>query len=278
MFWSWGKSRQPALSIEASLLTNIGCRRTSNEDAGEVVRPSDRVLADKGMLMMVADGMGGCEGGEIASQLAVETVRRSYYANSAEIGAALVRAFTDANQAIHRLSVQRPELNGMGTTCTALVLCQDLAWVAYVGDTRLYLIRNNAIYRMVEDHSAVMELVKQGLVSREEARRHEDRNVLLRALGTHEEIEVGAWNEPMPVRLGDRFVVCSDGLYDVVEDEEILKAARFSLPEAACIALVALARQRDASDNITVGVARVGPPAAAQTQAVRETRVAEVTQ
>jgi PPM family protein phosphatase len=276
MFWAWGKSRQPALSIEASLLTNIGCRRTTNEDAGEVVRPSDRVLADKGILMLVADGMGGCEGGEIASQLAVETVRRSYYASTAAIGAALALAFTDANRAIHDLSRQRQELQGMGTTCTALVLCQDLAWVTYVGDTRLYLIRNNAIYRMVEDHSAVMELVKQRLLTREEARRHEDRNVLLRALGTHEEIELGTWNEPMPVRMGDRFVVCSDGLYEVVEEEEILNAVRYTDPEAACIALIGLARQRDASDNITVGVARVGPPATAQRQVVRETRVAEV--
>jgi protein phosphatase len=278
MFWSWRKSRQPTLSIEASLLTNIGCRRATNEDAGEVVRPSDRMLADKGMLMMVADGMGGCEGGEIASQLAIETIRRSYYASRGEVAAALSRAFTDANGAIHRLSLRRSELQGMGTTCTALVLCQDMAWVAYVGDTRLYLVRNNSIYRMVEDHSAVMELVKQGLVSREEARRHEDRNVLLRALGTHEEIDVGTWNEPMPVRLGDRFVLCSDGLYDVVEDEEILKATQYTAPEAACAALVALARQRDASDNITVGVAHVAPPATAQTQAVRETRVLEVAQ
>jgi protein phosphatase len=278
MFWSWGKSQQPALTVEASLLTNIGCRRTTNEDAGEVVRPSDRVLADKGVLMMVADGMGGCEGGEIASQLAVETVRRSYYASRAEIAVALVRALQDANGAIHRLSRQRPELQGMGTTCTALVLCQDLAWVVYVGDTRLYLIRNNSIYRMVEDHSAVMELVKQRLLTREEARRHEDRNVLLRALGTHEEIELGTWNEPMPVRMGDRFVVCSDGLYDVVDEEEILNTVRYADPEAACIALIGLARQRDASDNITIGVARVGPPATAQRQVVRETRVAEVTQ
>jgi serine/threonine protein phosphatase PrpC len=275
----WHRRHEATSPLETSLLSDIGCCRTTNEDAGQVIRPAQpRVLAKKGTLLLVADGMGGCEGGEIASQLAVETVRRSYYASRAQIPAALVEAFQEANRVVYRLSLDRPELKGMGTTCTALVLCRDLAWVAYVGDTRLYLIRKGSIYQLIEDHSAVMELVKQGLLSREEARRHPDRNVILRALGTHEQVAVATWNEPMPVRSGDRFVVCSDGLYEVVSDEEILSRAESESPPAASAALIALARARGASDNITVGMAYLVPQPMISPHGARETRAFEVTQ
>ena len=278
MFWPWQNSRKPTCELEASLLTNIGCCRDTNEDAGQIIRPADsRVLAEKGMLMIVADGMGGCEGGEIASQLAIQIVGQSYYANDSEASAALVSAFTKSNDAIHRLSLERPDLKGMGTTCTALALRDDLAWVAYVGDTRLYLIRNGGIYRMVEDHSAVMELVKQGVVSLHDARHHADRNVILRALGTHEQISVATWNAPLPVRIGDQFVLCSDGLYDLVEDEEIRDTACTRTPDVACSALIAMARERGGSDNITVGVVHVSPLQTTRPQVVRETRAVEVT-
>jgi len=279
MFWPWQNSRKPAYELEACLLTDIGCCRETNEDAGQIIRPPDsRLFTEKGMLMVVADGMGGCEGGEIASQLAIQIVGQSYYANGSEASVALVSALTKANEAIYRLSLERPSLKGMGTTCTALALRDDLAWVAYAGDTRLYLIRNGGIYRMVEDHSAVMELVKQGVVSLQEARRHADRNVILRALGTHEEISVGTWNEPLPVRTGDQFVLCSDGLYDLVEDEEIRDTACTRTPEMTCSGLIAMARERGGHDNITVGVAQVVPLHTTRPHVTRETRATEVTQ
>jgi serine/threonine protein phosphatase PrpC len=278
MHWPWHNSRKPTCELETSLVSDIGRVRTTNEDAGQIIRPADSSVFDKkGVLMLVADGMGGCEGGEIASQRAVEIVGRSYYADRADTSVALVNAFEEANAAIYRLSLGRPDLKGMGTTCTALVLREDLAWVAYVGDTRLYLIRNGEIYRMVEDHSAVMELVKQGLVRREDARHHEDRNVILRALGTHEQIAVSTWSEPLPVRAGDQFVLCSDGLYDLVEDDEIREVARSRTPAAACAALVAMARERGGHDNITVAVAHVATLQTARPQLARETRALEVT-
>ena len=278
MFWHRRNSRKPTNEVEVSLLSDIGCCRETNEDAGQIIRPTDpKVLAEKGALLVVADGMGGSEGGEIASQLAIQTIGCSYYADGSQVSAALINAFTKANDAIHRLSLERPELKGMGTTCTALVLGEDLAWVAYVGDTRLYLVRDGGIYRMVEDHSAVMELVKQGVVSLQEARRHADRNVILRALGTHEQICVSTWNAPLPIRTGDQFVLCTDGLYDQIEDEEIRNATDAATPAAACSTLIALARQRGGSDNITVAVARMTPLQMAQPQVVRETRAVEVT-
>ncbi len=278
MFWHRRSLHKPTGEVEASLLSDIGCCRETNEDAGRIIRPTGpQVLAEKGTLLIVADGMGGCEGGEIASQLAIQTIGRSYYANRSQISAALIDAFTEANDDIHRFSLERPDLKGMGTTCTALVLRDDLAWVAYVGDTRLYLIRNGGIYRMVEDHSAVMELVKQGVVTLQEARRHADRNVILRALGTHERVCVSTWNAPLPIRTWDRFVLCTDGLYDQIEDEEIRNATEAATPAAACCILIALARQRGGGDNITVAVARVGPLQTAQPQVMRETRAVEVT-
>jgi serine/threonine protein phosphatase PrpC len=171
--------------VSASLLTDTGCVRELNEDCCQVVQPSDPNLLDrKGVLIVVADGMGGCQGGEVASRLAVETVARAYYASTGDPQAALAAAFHEANSEIHRFSLVHGELNGMGTTCTALVIHDRVAHSAHVGDSRLYLVRSSSIYQMTEDHSIVKELVKQGALTPKAARRHVGRNIILRALGT----------------------------------------------------------------------------------------------
>ncbi len=142
----------------------------------------------------------------------------------------------------------------MGTTCTALVIVGGAAWAAHVGDSRIYLVRSASIYRMTQDHSAVMDLVKKGVLTAEQARRHSDRNVLLRTMGQREVLEAEVWKEPFPVRPGDRFIVCSDGLHDLVDDQEICTVVERLAPEAACAELVRLARERGGYDNITVVV------------------------
>src|SRR3546814_73168 len=143
----------------------------------------------------------------------------------------------------------------MGTTCTALVLRSGLAWCAHVGDSRAYLVRQGSVYRMTQDHSATMALVSQGLLSLAEARRHEDRNVILRAMGTHEELEISTWKDPFPLRTGDCLVICSNGLHDSLSDEEIGDLCRTDgSPESICTAMVELALEREASDNVTVAV------------------------
>jgi PPM family protein phosphatase len=251
-----GSTAPGMLFVSASLITDCGCVRELNEDCCQVVQPSDpAILERKGVLMIVADGMGGYQAGEVASRIAVETVTRGYYASEGEPQSALTAAFHDANREIHRLSLVRRELNGMGTTCTALAIRGGVAYSAHVGDSRLYIIRSNSIYQLTEDHSVVTELIKQGALTREAGRRHIDRNIILRALGSMATVEVATWEQPLPVRAGDCFVLCSDGLYDTVTDDEILFAAEGQGGATACEALVATARDRGGHDNITVVIA-----------------------
>src|SRR5215471_20749123 len=245
-------------SICASARTDCGCVRKLNEDCCQVVHPSDpAMLARKGVLIVVADGMGGCQGGEVASQIAVETVTRAYYDHAGDPQAALASALEDANYAIYDLSRHRAELTGMGTTCTALAIHGRLACSAHVGDSRLYLVRSDSIYQMTEDHSVIKELIKQGAITPNAARHHIDRNIILRALGSHAAVQVATWEQSLPVRPGDQFVLCSDGLHDSVSDEEILFATESGETSAACESLIATARERGADDNITVAIARV---------------------
>jgi serine/threonine protein phosphatase PrpC len=255
------KTSSPELGpfiVSASLITDCGCVRDLNEDCCQVVHPSDPgVLDRKGVLIVVADGMGGCQGGEVASRIAVETVARAYYASPGEPQAALAAAFHQANSEIYQCSQFRDELNGMGTTCTTLVIQGGAAHSAHVGDSRLYLVRSSSIYQMTEDHSVVMELIKQGVLTPNAARRHVDRNLILRALGSRATVDVATWEQPLPVRAGDSFVLCSDGLHDAVTDEEIRLATESGDAAAACESLVATARGRGGYDNITVAIARV---------------------
>jgi protein phosphatase len=255
------------LTLEASCRSDRGRVRPINEDSACVVIPDDpETLASKGVLMVVADGMGGHEGGEIASRIAVERVRATYYASSAQPDQALSEAFQRANQEILQHARRNPHLAGMGTTCTAVAVVQDAAWLAHVGDSRMYLVRGGGAYRMTQDHSATMELVKRGLLTLAEADRHEERNVILRAVGTRERLEVSAWEHPFPLQDGDRIVVCSDGMYETVPDQEIGEiCGRAQSSSEACAALLDAALERDGTDNITVAVLRA-------TQTIEELR------
>jgi serine/threonine protein phosphatase PrpC len=163
----------------------------------------------------------------------------------------------EANRRIHEAAAADESKHGMGTTCTALALCQGRAHAAHVGDSRLYMLRAGQLYQLSEDHSAVNEMVKLGIITKEQARTHEDKNVILRALGTTPEVEVSGL-EPFAVREGDRYLLCSDGLHDLVLEDEI--ASILSETEdihSAGERLIALAKERGGHDNITVGLAGV---------------------
>lgn len=250
------EKRQRDFAIFASVQTDPGCVRDANEDAGRHFQPQDPSLLDRrGALTIVADGMGGHAAGEVASRIAVETVGRIYYEADGAPQEALRRAFCEANLRIYETSLADQSMRGMGTTCTALALCDGRAFIAHVGDSRAYLLRAGRLNLLTEDHSAVMEMVRQGIISREEARHHADKNVITRALGTTPEVEVSLLDPPLKVRVGDLFLLCSDGLYDLVEESEIeriLLAARN--PHDAGEKLIATARARGGHDNITVGI------------------------
>lgn len=250
------RSINPQFEVLASIRTDPGCVREMNEDCGVHVQPSNPDwLQGKGTLTIIADGMGGHAAGEVASRLAAEIIGRRYYEIQADPTESLARAFIEANRSIYDAASSEAQLRGMGTTCTALALCDGQAFIAHVGDSRAYLLRAGRLNLLTEDHSAVMEMVRQGVISREEARHHADKNVITRALGTTPEVEISTLGPPLTTRVGDTFLLCSDGLYDLVEDSEIervLLEAR-DIHEAS-ERLIALARARGGHDNITVGI------------------------
>jgi protein phosphatase len=277
---TWGGDVQPtpAFEIVATVQTDVGCVREINEDSGRLLRPSGPAqLASKGTLLVVADGMGGHSAGEVASQMAADVVSRLYYESADGPGEALRRAVEEANRRIHSAAAADESKHGMGTTCTALSLCGGLAYAAHVGDSRLYMLRAGQLYQLSEDHSAVNEMVKLGLITKEQARTHEDKNVILRALGTSPEVEVSVI-EPFGVRVGDQYLLCSDGLYDLVVDEEIASMlASAGDVHAAGERLIATAKERGGHDNITVGIIAIMPEGtgAAEAGNMRATRELE---
>lgn len=259
--------------VTASVQTDAGCVREANEDSGRHVLPNDpETRRDKGILTIVADGMGGHASGEVASRMAVDLISEFYYADAQNAPADALRlAVERANAEIFRHSISDEKFFGMGTTVIALVLLDGEAISAHVGDSRLYLLRGGRMEMLTLDHSQVMEMVKHGIISLEEARHHEDKNVILRAVGTQAQVEVEI-SEAFPVEAGDEFLLCSDGLCDMLDDEEIRQiwAANRNVHEA-CEKLIEEAKQRGGHDNITVGIVRVA--AAGETESVDSVKV-----
>lgn len=257
--------------------SDVGRHRQVNEDCGQVVRPADvQRRTAKGVLILVADGMGGHAAGEVASQMAADMIRRVYYEHDASPPAALRRAFEQANRAVHAAAQDDEHLQGMGTTCTALVIRGGEAFTAHVGDSRLYRLREGTFQQLSEDHSLVAEMLRGGLLTEADARHHEDRNVITRALGLHPTVDVALGSKPLPVQAGDHFVLCSDGLYDLVEDHEIADAVRHAPPHEASAQLIDLANARGGYDNITVGVVRIDARTSATRPAAPDTRELDV--
>jgi len=245
--------------IEVSVQSDIGCLRQNNEDSFGYWEPEDdQQFLRKGRLAVVADGMGGYEGGQEASRLAVETLVAVYRDFSGDDPqAALVEALQAAHEQIRQYSFAHPELRGMGTTCTAAAIVQDALYYVHVGDTRLYLIRDGQITRVTRDHSYVGRLVESGVISPEEAENHPQRNILTAALGTNPDLIMDSPAQPEPLRPDDVLLICSDGLWGQVRDSEILDAVENKSAEQAGRKLIELARERGGPDNITVEILRL---------------------
>ncbi len=263
------------LMIEASVRTDVGCVRDANEDAARFVRPHQpEQRRRKGLLVIVADGMGGHAAGEEASRLATDVVSRVYYAHEGAPQTALIDALQQANRAIYEAAQADPDRKGMGTTCTVVAILGDRAYLAHVGDSRMYLLREGTLRQMSEDHTLVQAMVKDGTLSAEEADTHEEKNVILRALGTRPQVEVSTWDAPVQLLVNDRLLLCSDGLYDLVTFSEIEQLSALKPFHLAGEALVALAKERGGYDNITVALLEVRDPQATRTE--RHTRDVEV--
>lgn len=223
------------LTVTGAARTDAGRVRPTNQDCVAVVLPDEaEQRREKGVLAIVADGMGGHQGGAVASRIAISRVADDYYATPGAPSQSLLHAFQHANRQIYELSRGNQRLIGMGTTCTAVAVVNDTAFVAHVGDSRAYLIREAAIRRLTEDHS-----------------RPEERHILLRAMGTRVWVDADFRGAPVELRDGDRLLLCSDGLYLTLQDAEMAAIAMQGSPETACGELLRVALERGAGDNVS---------------------------
>lgn len=238
--------------FDLALLSDVGSGRVANEDyCGHYIENAGTVL------FAVADGVGGFDGGAVASALAIEVTLNSYRENPMEWGTAkrLYRAVQRANIEIHNKALLVPELRRMATTLTAVVVEHGTLNAAHVGDCRIYLARRNAITQISQDHTMVGEQVKRGLITAEMAREHPERSILLRNLG--HDLIVTVAKISMPLLQGDRVIVCSDGLYEVIRDHEIEQLSRDLEAAAACKILIDTANRRGTLDNVSCAVFRM---------------------
>ena len=241
-------------------VTDVGLKREKNED---------NLLINDGMnLFVVADGMGGHAGGEYASQIAVSTIedivlnynddftpQTKLAADFHPVTEKLRRAIQVAGDHIFSKAKEHPELRGMGTTTVAMMIQDGKVYVAYVGDSRVYMLREGKVEQITEDHSLVNEQVKAGLISAEDAKNHQLRNIITRSVGYQEDVEIDTLIRE--TKTGDRFLLCSDGLSNFLELSEIEDILAKRPLQDAAQDLVDLAIERGGDDNITLIVVEV---------------------
>jgi protein phosphatase len=198
--------------------------------------------------------MGGHAAGEVASSIAAEVIRRCLFEIESKVPDILSIAFKAANDAIFGYAQTHPECAGMGTTCTALAISGDKVWLAHVGDSRAYLLRAAQLKQLSEDQTLVAKMVREGLMTAEEAKTSENNNVILQALGTGPTIDPQLWTEGLILIPGDTLIVCSDGLHGLVEDRAVADIASRLAPADACQELIEAALRAGGHDNVSVGV------------------------
>jgi protein phosphatase len=248
------------MRVRFSARTHVGMRREVNQDAYGSGEPGEATL------LVVCDGMGGHAAGEVASTLGVETIVAAYRAELAP-GEALREAFTAANKRIYEEG-----RGSMGTTGVAALFLHNVLHVANVGDSRAYLVREDEIVQISQDHSFVSDQVAAGLMTPEQARSSNIRNIITRALGHSADVQVDLFSAPL--RPGDTVVLSSDGMHGLITDEEIAEVTGVLTLEEAAQRLVDTANERGGTDNITVVIARVdeldagapGDPRSAETR------------
>ena len=269
----FGRSAKP-IRVQVFGKTDVGRSREHNEDRFLVadltrkdaslqpqVRQHD--LGERGSLFVVADGMGGAAAGEVASQMATDTIFahlvKSWLAETEptaqRFAHRLKEAVEVANASIHAHAKAHPEVRGMGTTTTAAGVLGDHLYLTQVGDSRAYLVRGGVAHQLTRDQSLMQRLVEAGELTEEEAQQSERRNIILQALGPDPKVKVDLTHQE--VRRGDVLVLCSDGLSGQVKKEEIAQTVSQATDLAtACDKLIALANERGGPDNITVVMAR----------------------
>lgn len=228
--------------------TDVGLLRSNNEDAF--------FLDEQLGLFIVADGMGGHAAGEIASKMAIDLLREKLKSEvkkestAKELLPALSDAINYANRSIAQAAAENPAWSGMGTTLTVLLIHAQQALIGHVGDSRLYRWSNEKLVQLSDDHTLINEQICRGIISNQEAEQSNLRNILLQAVGIGEELDI--CQKKIPIEQGDRFLLCSDGLTNMLADEKISDIlSNHSLPEMACEELIAQALSAGGKDNVT---------------------------
>jgi PPM family protein phosphatase len=239
--------------------TDIGRQREVNEDhVGYVVPEDTQILARKGALFIVTDGLGGHTAGERASEIALKAASDAYYqSEDDDVAVALRHAIEHANATIYQMATENAQWKGMGTTCVAAVLQGEMAYVANVGDSRAYLVRDNQMKQISLDHSLVGRLVRDGEITEDEARVHPERNMIYRCLGEKSDVEVDIFSEK--VQESDLLLLCTDGLTGLVSNEELCSIVHQYEPQESVRHLIERANENGGPDNITALVVRVAP-------------------
>ena len=245
--------------IEAAGLTDVGCHRENNEDNYAYWEPEEESEFQRlGRLAVVADGMGGAEGGQYASRIAVEAVCDTYSGSlEPDPQQRLLASFREANERVQEEGRTRPHLHGMGTTLTACALVGRNLYFAHIGDSRLFLVRDGEARQLSRDHSLVARLIESGTIRPEEAENHPQKHVLTAAVGVAEDLQPDMPPSPLELKPSDVLVLCSDGMWGQMTLAEIAEIASTSAPKEACKAFVKLAKDRGGPDNITVQILRV---------------------
>ena len=234
-------------------ITDIGRARALNEDSYYVPREGERFCA-------VADGMGGHNAGEVASAMAVQVFSRHMREVEHITTQALCAAVERANDEVYRTALENEGMSGMGTTFSALAQQGGDVLLAHVGDSRIYLIREGAMFQLTTDHTLVEEMIRKGMLTPREARFHPHRNIITRALGTDPRIEIDLVQ--MAVRSGDVFFLCSDGMTNYAQEREILRTAVGEGDwQDKLKHLVSVALENGGADNITALFAVIGEEA-----------------
>lgn len=248
----------PTFVLKHASVSDLGMRRTNNQDSLAVVVAQDLATwATRGHLMMVADGMGAHAAGELASKLAVDNVPHTYFKlRELYPPAALRQAIREANNTIHSKGQSSIGFQGMGTTCSCLVLLPQGALVAHIGDSRVYRLRGELLEQLTFDHSLVWEMAAAGQMTEADVPSYIPKNVITRSLGPHPSVHIDL-EGPYSAEAGDTFLICSDGLTGPVTDEEIGVLLRCLSPDEAAETLVDLANFRGGPDNISVVIAQV---------------------
>ncbi len=233
--------------------SDVGLVRQSNQDAYKT-----GVFPDQCAWVVVCDGMGGANGGNVASSIAVERISEqivtSYHEGISDnsIKNLITSAIFNANLAVHDKASENSELNGMGTTVVTAIVTQGIAHIAHAGDSRAYLITADGIRQLTTDHSMVQELVANGDITEQQAKKHPQKNIITRALGVESSIQIDYCENEM--NSGDFLLICTDGLTNYVDSEQIYQLSKEMDANALTDKLITLAKEGGGGDNITVAI------------------------